>query len=275
MAQLKIFKVNALPVTLEPSAMYFIKTTADRFSIYLTDKDGLVIHRSPDSSDVSTVVLAIVNALKGQPGGLASLDLDGNLEQMALSALGIDGQEGDFRSNGNYVWGSTEQFLVATGNGTNDPTRITLFNGMQGLRFRSDRLIQTWVDILIPYDYALGTVVYPCLQWMVTTNNGNVCRWGLEYSAAKGHGQQQFPASATVYVNHAVPANSQWDNLITEFASIPSTNLEPGSVVKMRIFRDGANAADTHTGDASPWKLSLKYQKARIGTRNRTPDFYI
>lgn len=275
MAQLKIFKLTALPVILEPSALYFIKTTADRFSIYLTDKDGIVVHRSPDSSDVSTIVLALINALKGQPGGLASLDLDGNLEQIGLVALGIDGQNGDFSSNGSSVWASIDEYLIALGNGTNDPTRITLFNAIQGLRFRSDRLIQTWVDFIIPYDYDLGTVVYPGIHWTPTTNNGNVCRWGIEYSAAKGFGQQQFPATTTLFVNQAVPANSQWDNLITEFASIPATNLEPGSVIKMRIFRDGANAADTHTGDASAWKASIRYQRVRIGTRNRSPDFYL
>lgn len=274
MAQLKIRKVDALPSTLQASTLYLVRASETTFSIYLTDKDGVVNYRSPDSSDISTIVLALINALKGQPGGLASLDLSGNVEQPVLTALGIDGQDGILTSNGNAVWGSIDEFLIATGTGTNDPTRITLFNNIQGLRFRSDRLVQVWADFQIPYDYALGTVVYPVIHWMPTTTLAGVCRWGLEYSVAKGNGQAVFPATTTVYINANITTGSQWKNLASEFASVVATNLEPDSTIKMRIFRDGGNAADTYAGDTNAWKVSLRYQKARIGTRNRTPNFY-
>lgn len=274
MANLKLFKVESLPTILQPSSLYFVKASTSTFSLYLTDKLGEVSYRSPDSSDISAIVLALINALKGQPGGLASLDGSGNLVQSANTALGIDGQNGILTSNGNNVWGAIDEFFMATGTGINDPTRITLFNSIQGLRFRSNRLIQVWVDFQIPYDYAIGSVIYPVIHWMPTTTGAGVCRWGFEYSVARGHGQDVFPATTTNYVNASITANNRWKNFTTEFTAIPETNLEPGSTVKVRAFRDGANAADTYASDVTAWKASLKYQKARIGTRNRTPNFY-
>ena len=80
MAQLKLYKVNALPAVLKPSALYFIKNDVTQIlNMYLTDASGALVYRNHDSSDISQIIIALINSIKGQPGGLAELDLNGNV----------------------------------------------------------------------------------------------------------------------------------------------------------------------------------------------------
>lgn len=280
MSVLKVFKALNPPATLDASSLYLVKSGTDTFSIYLTDKDGLVLHRSPDTSDISTIVMAIVNALKGQPGGLGSLDLDGYVEQAYASVAAIDGQEGDLGSLGLPIWDSIEDAIcklsLLNDTSVTDPTRIVTFNGMQGWLFAPSVLTQVFPKLQVPSDIALNTDAYICLHWMPGSGAiGNV-RWGIEYSIMKSHQQGMFPATTIQYVTQYVDSTVDLiRNYTTELAMINSVNLEPGSTIMMRIFRDGANLGDTFLGNTSPYLMSLKYQKTRLGTRNRTPNFYI
>lgn len=275
MALLKIRKVTSLPSTLEASTLYLIKASTTTFSLYLTDKLGQVSYRSPDSSDISAIVLALINALKGQPDGLASLDINSNVNEPVNTILSLDGQDGELLSNNQLVWHSKSETIYASGTGANDPTRIVTFGNMQGWMFAADVLTQAFPKIQIPYDIALNTDAYLCLHWMPGSGAVGNVRWGLEYSIVKGHSQGSFPASTTVY--QSVAANSTVDlvrNFTTEMVALNSAQIEPGSTILMRLFRDGANVLDTFQSNTSPWKISLKYQRQRIGTRNRIPNFY-
>ena len=275
MSNLKIVKALSLPSILTASTLYFIKVSDTTFSIYLTDKTGSVSYRSPDSSDVSGLTLALINALQGQPGGLAGLDLNGDVEQAVSSILSLDGQDGEWLSNNNLVWFSKNETLHWTGTTTGDPTRIVTFGNMQGLLFQPNALTQVFPQIQVPYDIALNTDCYLCLHWMPGSGaNGNI-RWGIEYSIMKSNNQGAFPATTTAYFTQA--ADSTVDlirNFTSEIVTLNSSQIEPGSTILMRVFRDGTNVLDTFEGNASPWKVSLRYQRARIGTRNRTPNYY-
>ena len=280
MSTLKVFKALTPPATLDASSLYLVKSGTDTFSIYLTDKDGLVLYRSPDTSDISTIVMAIVNALKGQPGGLGSLDLEGYIEQAYASVAAIDGQEGDLGSEGLPIWDSVEDTVcklsLLNDTSATDPTRIVTFNGMQGWLFAPSVLTQVFPKLQVPFDIELNTNAYICLHWMPGAGAlGNV-RWGIEYSIMKSYQQGTFPATTTQYTTQYVDSTVDLiRNYTTELAVINSANIEPGSTIMMRVFRDGANPADTFLGNTSPYLISLKYQKTRLGTRNRTPNFYI
>ena len=77
---MRIFKVNSKPTILQPSALYIVSIAETKqLSLYMTDKEGKVVYRSLDSSDVSAIVNVIIGALKDQPGGVAGLDLDGHI----------------------------------------------------------------------------------------------------------------------------------------------------------------------------------------------------
>lgn len=278
MAQLKIFKVTALPAILEASAMYLIKTTADRFSIYLTDKDANVVHKSPDSADISTVCMALINSLLNQPGGIAGLDLDGNLIADII-ANGIDGQDGNLQSNDDYVWNDLMAPFVDTSavNSGNRPTYGSIMGNLRGLLFDRSTMQQVWVDFHIPHDIALGTKIYPHVHWCPVDNDAGTVRWGIEYYIAKGHGQQIFTNPVTIYMNETFTSNNQWRHYVTECSdaqAILSTDIEPDSVIKCRVFRDASHSLDTYNDRVHAWQADIHYQVARIGTRHKAPDFF-
>lgn len=275
--KLKFFKVNSLPSVLLPSALYFIKNdNTGLMSLYLTDTGGTISYRTHNSSDILGMLTNYVQSLIGQPNGIAGLDANGKLIGNILSI--IDGQDTSIQHNGNFVWKDlVGEFNIKNISGGNNPTWSTFFDNIQGLTFSSNTMNQVWVDFHIPHDYAMGTKVYPHIHFMPLTNASGNVRWGIEYSVAKGHGQQAFPATTTIYVNQYVPANSRYKHFIIETDdanAIPATNIEPDSFIRTRIFRDANNSGDTFNATVNAWQCDIHYQAERIGTMNRKPNFF-
>lgn len=174
------------------------------------------------------------------------------------------------------------QVLVKT-SGTDRPTfqamsAIPGAANMWGYSWSATVLQQVQIDYHIDHDIKLGGVLYPHVHFRPLTNAAGVVRWGFEYSVSKGHGQTSgFPATTTAYVNFSVPANSLGTHFVAEVAganAIPSLNIEPDSVIHVRVFRDAANAADTYTGAVWCWQADLHYQTQQYATTNKAPDFY-
>lgn len=275
MTTLKFRKVTQLPAIIQSSTIYLVNTGTNTFTIYLTDKTGTIIYRSPDSTDISDIVINLINELVNQPNGLVSLDLDGHIIGTISNTSSIDGQDGEWLSNNNLVWNTITQALFSIGATTSDPTRILLFNNLQGLLFKPSALTQVFTQIKIPFDIALNTDCHIALHWMPGSGANGTIRWGIEYSIAKGYSQQSFPATQTNYTH--VAANSTVDlirNMTTDLVTLNSTSIEPDSTLLLRVFRDGGSNLDTFLGNTSAWKVSLKYQRQRIGTRQNVPNFY-
>jgi hypothetical protein len=180
----------------------------------------------------------------------------------------------------NYGWRDNIAPFHEKTTGLNNPSFGTIRDGLQGLLFSPNTMNQVWVDFHIDHDYALGTVLYPHVHWLPMTTGTGTVRWGIEYSVAKGHQQGAssiFPATTTVYVEQTISANSQYMHFVAEVSqanAIPSTNVEPDSVIKVRIFRDAAHVNDTYTGDVHAWQSDLHYQFNTLGTLNKAPNFY-
>jgi len=191
----------------------------------------------------------------------------------------IDGQNTNFISGNDYVWKDEKaEFVVKGTNGSGgNPSWSEYIPGFQGLMFSGTTMNQVWIDFCINHDIAPNSRLYPHIHWMPLNNTTGVVRWGIQYIIAKGHGQSAFPIQSTIiYINQTVPLNSQYKHMITEVpdeSAIFSSQIEPGSVVKMRIFRDASNAADTHNFTIHAWQAKLHYQVSRIGTKNKKPIF--
>jgi hypothetical protein len=181
-------------------------------------------------------------------------------------------------TSGNYGWRDLQApFTVRTTNSQNNPSWMVLFNGMQGLGFSANTMNQVWIDFHIDHDYAMGTNLYPHIHWCPTTNDSGVVRWGVEYTVAKGHQQQAFPATTLIYVEQTVQSNQQWVHFVAESSdldSIAPTNVEPDTVIKIRFFRDAAHPNDTYPATVHAWQGDIHYQTARLSTINKSPNFF-
>jgi hypothetical protein len=122
--------------------------------------------------------------------------------------------------------------------------------------------------------------MYPHVHISTNTTTSGTVRFGIEYTVAKGHQQATgsiFGPTTTVFVTATINgATDQYKHFVLEVGdanAIPSTNLEPDSMILMRVFRDNTVAGNL----AQPvfvFQADLHYRTARFATPNKAPNFY-
>lgn len=157
----------------------------------------------------------------------------------------------------------------------NDPVWATFRNGINAYSFAQNAMNELWLVFHLNHGYAPGTKIYPHVHWATAGTNTGVVRWGIEYTIAKGYNQQAFPASSTIYLEAAASATPYMHQITetTEPNAIAATNLEPDSLVLVRVFRDGAHANDTCTDDAFGLQMDIHFQRNGVSTVNRNYPF--
>lgn len=168
----------------------------------------------------------------------------------------------------------TTDISAGRGIGANAPTWSTYRNGIKAYAFDSGTMNEIWMAFHIKHDYAEGTSVYPHVHWGPITTNTGVVRWGFEYTIAKGHDQEVFPASTTVYINHDIASNKQYQHIISEVTDGDSFSaFEADTLILLRLFRDAGDAADTFPDDVFAFELDIHFQSDRSTTKNKVPPF--
>lgn len=160
--------------------------------------------------------------------------------------------------------------------GANVPTWSVMINGIYAYLFSATAMNEIWLSpIHIDHRYKPGTKIYPHIHWTTGGTNTGVVRWGVEYSVAKGHNQQAFPATTTIYLEQAA-SGTAYKHMIVEASDGQAflANVEPDSLVLMRVFRDGGHANDTCTDQAFGLMCDVHYQVDHWATKNKAPNFY-
>jgi len=165
--------------------------------------------------------------------------------------------------------------IVVKGSGSNDPTWASLVRGIYAYQFSASVMNECWVTLHVGHDYKPGTNVYLHVHWTRVGTNTGTCRWGFEYSVAKGYNQQAFPTTTTVYFEQAAHATSLTHQIaeIDVGDTIPSTNIEPDSIILVRVFRDAAHVNDTLTDASFLLLCDAHYQTDRDCTPNKNYPF--
>lgn len=178
--------------------------------------------------------------------------------------------------DGSPGWGDIlGPFTGAKTTAATDPAWAVFRNGVYTYSFSQNTMNELWLQFHLPHDYVAGTVIYPHIHWSTAGTNTGVVRWGFEYTAAKGYSQEAFPATTTAYVEQAATGTA-YTHMIGEVSladAIPTTHLEPDSIIMVRVFRDAAHANDTCTDAAFGFMCDLHYQKSGISTKNRNYPF--
>ena len=161
------------------------------------------------------------------------------------------------------------------------PTWANFRDGIDAYSFSASQTNSIFITFHIKHDYAYdesgvagGSLVYPHVHWAPNTTSTGVVRWGMEYTVAKGHQQESFPASTTVYVNQTISSSSQYLHCIAEVSDDDAFDArETDAIVLMRIFRDGSDAADTFPDAVFAFTADLHYQANKDYTPNKAPPF--
>jgi hypothetical protein len=157
--------------------------------------------------------------------------------------------------------------------GSNVPNWSTIVNGIDAWSFSATVMNELWISFHVDHDYKVGSLVHMHVHWLPSTTGLGTVRWGLEYTVAKGHSQQAFGLSQTIYIEQAA-SGTQFMHQVAEHAAGLDLGLEPDTVVLVRLFRDAAHPNDTYAGAAFGIFCDLHYQTERYSTPQKAPNFY-
>lgn len=192
---------------------------------------------------------------KGSP--LTYSELDGNFADLAArtdAAWMMDGLEPTLRE------------------GVGNPAELATFVGNTvAYSFVPTATSETFVNWDVPFNWKTGTDLYAAIHWSPanSTATGNV-RWGLEFTAAPVNGV--FGATQTVYVTGSADGTA-FKHIQSVSSAYPGSGVNYNQRFLIRLFRDGANAADTFPDDAYLVGIDFYYQVDQFGTPSYTPPY--
>lgn len=159
-------------------------------------------------------------------------------------------------------------------NAANDPTWAVLVGGIYAWSFPAGADKELFLAFHINHDIKPGSLMYPHVHWSPGNNNTGVCRWVLEYTVAKGHGQEVFGATNTIVLEQAGSGTPLMHQIIETDENNAIVAPEVDSLIIMRLAREGSHANDTLTDGAFGLTVDFHYQANATGTVNKAPDFY-
>lgn len=162
---------------------------------------------------------------------------------------------------------------MATGKtAAGSPTMAAFNTTWQALKFSLNDAVYLYFHI--NHDIKRGSKVYPHVHWAKGTGTDvNTVKWQIDYTFAKGHNQEAFPATTAVTVEQAPPTTA-WQHMISEVVVGDAFNApEVDSVVIIKITRI-TNGGSDNGDDIFGLFVDLHYQMERIGTPGKVPDFY-
>lgn len=170
-------------------------------------------------------------------------------------------------------------FTAAKLTGSNQPTWAQVKDdgagstGVYAYSFSASVLNEVWLSFHINHDYEEGTAFFPHIHWIPTDTNTGTVRWGIEWSAARGHDQEIFPSTTFTYIEQAAPGVADQHMVAETTTGITVPNAEADMIILARVFRDAAHANDTYTGACFGFRLDAHYQSNRHNTPNKVPPF--
>jgi len=189
----------------------------------------------------------------------------------------VDGNFSTLDERTRLGWRDNFVELKVDSSSPNAPTLAILRGNIMSWQFFPNELTEAHSGWHVDHDYALGTKLYPHIHWVCTTANIGTVRWGFEYSVAKGHQQQAFPATTTIYVEQTTNGTPYMHYVaeVSEANAIDGAALgiEPDTLIICRIFRDGASPNDTLEEPVFGIFLDLHYQADHATTPNKAPPF--
>ena len=199
-----------------------------------------------------------------------------------------------FTSSGNFTaypsttvgWKDIPQVPQPLGANPVDPTESLIdASFMRAFEFTdatASNEKEIYYNVHINHDYVMGTRVYPHVHWLCgNTTATTIIGWSWLYSVAKGHAQQAFNPTGTRISKGTTLVGTAYEHYVSEVSdadAIPATNLEPDSVIQLKLIRDSANVYGTgDNSTVSAWLIFVDahYLSTEGGTPLKAPPFFL
>lgn len=202
-------------------------------------------------------------------------DLRGDPHQYRNLITKLNGLIDQFNANQLAQTAFDDYLLPATSldaTGANNPA-IKVFRGnIEALAFAgAGGMEEAFGAIHLLHGLKQGSSPTLHIHWshIIGAPSGNV-KWQVDYTIARGYGAGTFSAPTTMTSVQAAPAqyvhqiSSDDDMVITN-----SVEVEPDSLLLLRIYRDPVDAEDTFANDAYVFQIDMHYERSHIGTTER------
>lgn len=139
---------------------------------------------------------------------------------------------------------------------------------------------EVFCDWHINHDWKPGSMLYPHVHFTTKSNMSGNIMFHVEYTYAAGFGSTKpstFCDIQEIMIEYYIPPNSAGIHFIAEAAEgygIPGTNLEVDSVIMGCIHRHDGMMSNEMTDSVILVQADLHYEKDRMSTPNRKPNFY-
>lgn len=194
----------------------------------------------------------------------------------ALTHSELDNNFEELANNNALGWRDNIIEMKVDSSSPNAPTLNPFRGGIHAWTFPPNEMTEAHAAWHIDHDYALNTPLYFHVHWATASADIGTVRWGFEYTIAKGHQQQAFPVPSFVYIEQAT-TGTPYMHMIAELSeanAISGAGIEPDTVIQVRLFRDGANVADTLNQPVFGLFLDMHYQADHTTTPNKSPPFF-
>jgi hypothetical protein len=172
-------------------------------------------------------------------------------------------------AEGTWGWKSVYKELIPKGNGANNPSWVTIRDGLIGLGFvgSGSSMTEVWSNIVMPKDYVAGTNIYlkTCLTNPAASPSTNNFRMQWEYAIVRDDDLQAVPATTIVGTTKACNATryQMMEVLSPAISGATGSGGSPiykESIVILRMFRDAAHSDDTNTDTLVTPVVGIYYQ---------------
>ena len=195
-----------------------------------------------------------------------------NTKGSPLTYSEVDGNFTDLDNRTKLAW-AMDGLEPTLREGVGNPAELATFKGNTiAYSFASNATNETFVNWDVPFNWAEGTDLYAAIHWSPgsSTSTGNV-RWGLEFTTAAVNGT--FGDTTTIYVVGSAATSSAWKHIQSVSATYDGDTVDPNQRFLIRLFRDGADAADTFPDSVFLLGIDFYYQTDKFGTPTYTPPY--
>lgn len=153
--------------------------------------------------------------------------------------------------------------------GASAPNLSLYRGGIYGLEFSASATNELNGASEASHDYAEGLDMVAHVHFRTNSTNaaGGGVRMGIEYILCNAEDGSVESAPATLLATKTIPAvNSQYKQFSLDLGVIPGAGLKVSFNIMYRIFRLGADAADTFAGTIFPQSFALHYRSDSDGS---------
>ena len=183
----------------------------------------------------------------------------------------MDGNFADLAARTDTAW-AMDSIEPHVRSGAGNPAELVPFMGdISAYAYAPTSMTESFADWDVPFSWAPGTDLYLAFHWSPgnSTATGNV-RWGIDFTYAPVNGV--FGSPTTQYVL-AAATGTAYQHIQTVSSPFPGSMADPNTRFILRVFRDGANGADTFPDDAFLIGIDFYYQMSKFGVPSFLPPY--